>query len=87
MKHLRLPSIAALSFLLAMPCSAATAQTQSSAAWHPVAGRLMTSRAAVVRFLADQTPADPVTHSGPRSPSVQRAASEAAARELEDLGI
>jgi hypothetical protein len=52
-----------------------------------IAGRLMTSRAAVARFIAaqqiEQPPATPPT----RSPSARRRASEAAAEHLARAGI
>ncbi|WP_439630911.1 DUF1580 domain-containing protein [Gemmata sp.] len=54
-----------------------------------IAGRLVTSKQAVVRFIVAQqatAPAPPADTSTPRGPGRRRAASEKAGRELEKLG-
>lgn len=53
-----------------------------------IAGRLMTSRAAVARFITAQQPdEEPAVAPAPRSPSARRRASEAAAEQLARAGI
>lgn len=54
-----------------------------------IAGRLVTSRAAVVRFIQGQQeePAAGQTTPAPRSPAERRRASDAAAQELDRIGI
>lgn len=52
-----------------------------------IAGRLMTSRAAVLRFLeAMQDPTDNAAPAAMRSPAERRRAAERAGRELEKMG-
>ena len=53
-----------------------------------IAGRLMTSRAAVARFITVQQPDEsPTVSPVPRSPSARRLASDAAADQLARAGI
>lgn len=51
-----------------------------------IGSRLMTSRAACVRFIEAQQPDPPADNPRLRSPAERRRASEAAARELERMG-
>ena len=51
------------------------------------AGRLMTSKAALIRFLAAQQQPVDVPDVAPRSPAERRRAAETAAEQLEALGV